>query len=132
MYKFIKQDDFTDNEVTIKHEGLAITDLLSEFTLFLKGCGFEIKEDQLLDCNDDRNPKDLYEALKHGDEEHQIWLHEAIHAWFQRKPVPEPRGSGTKDKLYKEVKRLTEENEFLKRENDALKLTREKSIHENL
>jgi hypothetical protein len=33
----------------------------------------------------------LFEYLKHGDEKHQAWLREAIEAFFDHKPRPEPR-----------------------------------------
>lgn len=35
---------------------------------------------------------EIYEALKHGDEEHQAWLREAIAAVFDGDPIPAPRG----------------------------------------
>lgn len=48
----------------------------------------------------------LLEGLLHGDNEHKEWLTEAVYAWVEGKPMPAPRGSGTKDKLYKEIERL--------------------------
>lgn len=30
----------------------------------------------------------LFDAIKHGDEKHQIWLKAAIEAHFQHKPIP--------------------------------------------
>ncbi len=38
---------------------------------------------------------ELYEALKHGDEEHRAWLREAIAAVFDGDPVPLPRDKKT-------------------------------------
>ena len=49
---------------------------------------------------------ELLEGILHGDDEHREWLTEAIHNWAAGKPIPEPRGSGTKDSLYKEIERL--------------------------
>jgi len=49
---------------------------------------------------------ELLEGILHGDEEHREWLTEAIYNWADGKPIPEPRGSGTKDNLYKEIERL--------------------------
>lgn len=57
----------------------------------------------------------LLEGLLHGDNEHREWLTEAVYAWAEGKPMPSPRGSGTKDRLYKEIERLKniiEENGF--------------------
>jgi diadenosine tetraphosphatase ApaH/serine/threonine PP2A family protein phosphatase len=36
----------------------------------------------------------LFGAIKHGDEEHQAWLREAINCHFDGRPVPAPRGLG--------------------------------------
>jgi hypothetical protein len=49
---------------------------------------------------------ELLEGILHGDDEHREWLTEAIYNWAAGKPIPEPRGSGTKDGLYKEIERL--------------------------
>lgn len=32
----------------------------------------------------------LFEALKHGNEQHQAWLKEAIECWCNGRPVPPP------------------------------------------
>ena len=49
------------------------------------------------------------EGILHGDEEHREWLTEATYNFFlHNEPIPEPRGSGTKDGLYKEIERLRE------------------------
>jgi hypothetical protein len=46
-------------------------------------------------------------GILHGDEEHREWLTEATYNFFlYQKPIPEPRGSGTKDGLYKEIEIL--------------------------
>ena len=34
----------------------------------------------------------LYEAIKHGDDDHKDWLKEAIEAFIMGWPIPEPRG----------------------------------------
>ena len=47
--------------------------------------------------------KILLEGILHGDDEHRDWLEEAVYAWAEGKSIPEPRGSGTKDRLYKEI-----------------------------
>jgi hypothetical protein len=52
------------------------------------------------------NINTLLEGILHGDDEHREWLTEAIHCWNENKPIPSPRGSGTKDNLYKEIERL--------------------------
>ena len=56
----------------------------------------------------------LLKGILHGDEEHREWLTEAVNNWAENKPIPEPRGSGTKDRLYQEIERLKEENNELK------------------
>lgn len=40
------------------------------------------------------NPGAMFEFIKHGDEEHQRWLREALEAWVAGGPKPEPRGLG--------------------------------------
>jgi hypothetical protein len=56
------------------------------------------------------NPEDLerfLDGILHGDEEHRDWLTEATYNFFVHdKPIPTPRGSGTKDRLYKEIENL--------------------------
>lgn len=42
-------------------------------------------------------PDALFEAIKHGDADHQRWLRDALTAWFAGKPVPAPYGSGSKE-----------------------------------
>jgi hypothetical protein len=51
---------------------------------------------------------ELLQAVLHGDQEHRNWLSEAFHAAWESAhgnptPVPPPRGSGTKDRLYAEL-----------------------------
>jgi NTP pyrophosphatase (non-canonical NTP hydrolase) len=53
----------------------------------------------------------LHIAIAHGDEEHRAWLKEAIEAHFAGKPVPEPRGQGTKEAT---ITRLTAERDALR------------------
>ena len=48
----------------------------------------------------------LLEDVLHGDEEHCEWLTEAFNCAWEGKEVPPPRGSGTKDRLYREIHRL--------------------------
>lgn len=50
----------------------------------------------------------LWEAIKHGDEDHQLWLAEAIDAFFSGKPVPLPRGGGRKEAEIKRLEALLE------------------------
>ena len=55
------------------------------------------------------------DGILHGDDEHREWLTEATYNfWIEGKEIPSPRGSGTKDRLYKEIERLREENKKLK------------------
>ena len=56
----------------------------------------------------------LLEGILHGDTEHREWLTEAVNNWAEGLPIPEPRGSGTKDNLYKEIERLNKEVTALK------------------
>ena len=54
------------------------------------------------------------DGILHGDDEHRDWLEEATYNyWLYNKPIPSPRGSGTKDRLYKEIERLRSEVERL-------------------
>jgi len=54
------------------------------------------------------------DGILHGDDEHREWLEEATYNyWLYNKPIPSPRGSGTKDRLYKEIERLRSEVERL-------------------
>ena len=41
----------------------------------------------------------LFDAIKHGDGQHQAWLKEAITNHFAGLPVPVPRGKGNKEKM---------------------------------
>ena len=55
------------------------------------------------------------DGVRHGDQEHIEWLEEATYNfWFNDTKIPEPRGSGTKDNLYKEIERLKAELKHLK------------------
>ena len=55
------------------------------------------------------------DGVLHGDEEHREWLTEATYNfWAYNQDIPTPRGSGTKDRLYREIERLRLENEELK------------------
>lgn len=45
----------------------------------------------------------LLANVLHGDEEHKQWLTDAFYAAWDGLPVPPPRGSGTKDRLYNEL-----------------------------
>ena len=54
------------------------------------------------------------DGILHGDDEHREWLEEATYNyWLYNKPILSPRGSGTKDRLYKEIERLRSEVERL-------------------
>ena len=63
---------------------------------------------------------ELLEGILHGDDEHREWLTEAINNWAEGKPIPEPRGSGTKDSLYKEIDRLKKEIALLTKVLEAI------------
>ena len=50
------------------------------------------------------------DGILHGDDEHREWLTEATYNFFiHDQPMGEPRGSGTKDRLYKEIEKLRKE-----------------------
>ena len=51
----------------------------------------------------------LFNAIKHGDEEHRTWLKEAIGNHFAGLPVPPPRGKGNTEKMQADIKRLRED-----------------------
>lgn len=58
------------------------------------------------------------DGILHGDDEHREWLEEATYNFFINKTdMPSPRGSGTKDRLYREIERLRVENEQLKKKS---------------
>lgn len=50
----------------------------------------------------------LFHDLKHGDEDHQAWLREAILASLLDRPIPEPRGQGRKEARIAELEALLE------------------------
>ena len=54
----------------------------------------------------------LFNALKHGDSEHQAWLREAIEAYLEQKPVPAPRGQAMSEAL---AKIAEEQDDVIKR-----------------
>ena len=55
------------------------------------------------------------DGVLHGDDENREWLEEATYNFFIHKTtIPHPRGSGTKDRLYKEIEKLRKENNELK------------------
>jgi hypothetical protein len=57
------------------------------------------------------------DGILHGDDEHREWLEEATYNFFiNDKPMGEPRDSGTKDRLYKEIERLRQELEDIKKD----------------
>jgi len=45
----------------------------------------------------------LYDALKHGDQEHKDWLRSAILAYYEGSPIPPVNGSGNKEARIKEL-----------------------------
>jgi hypothetical protein len=51
-----------------------------------------------MDDNSEGLVERLFLALKHGDQDHQDWLREAITAFYADQPVPAPRGSGNKER----------------------------------
>lgn len=55
----------------------------------------------------------LFNALKHGDREHQEWLKEAITAFYDSKPIPPTRGGGNKEAKIKELEAKIKELENL-------------------
>lgn len=65
----------------------------------------------------------LFTAIKHGDDDHQAWLAEAIAAHFAGEPVPEPRGGGRKDALIRSLQAKVEGAER------ALEEARDKFLH---
>lgn len=48
----------------------------------------------------------LFDAIKHGDDEHQAWLKEAIECHYSGRPVPPAIGMGTKERLLKDIDQL--------------------------
>lgn len=53
----------------------------------------------------------LFEALKHGDQDHQDWLFDAINAFFDGKEIPHVKGLNDKDQ---QILSLRMENNRLK------------------
>lgn len=52
----------------------------------------------------------LIKAVEHGDDDHKLWLRQAIIAWYENQPIPPVYGKGTKEKqielLQAEILRL--------------------------
>lgn len=68
----------------------------------------------------------LFEAIKHGDDEHQEWLDEAIKNVRAGLPVPPPRGTGNKEKMQAVVEaaqRYTELYEAAERDPEKGKVS---------
>jgi hypothetical protein len=63
----------------------------------------------------------LFTALKHGDDEHQAWLKEAIDAYAAGRPIPAVRGLGTKEKRIAELEaRVSDVDERMLERMDML------------
>jgi hypothetical protein len=70
------------------------------------------------------NKAEFYQLLTnvlHGDQEHRDWLTEAFNAAWENRPVPPPRGSGTKDRLYQELMETQRKLADTLRELESLK-----------
>ena len=48
-------------------------------------------------------PEAVFAALAHGDDEHQEWLREAIHAIYTNQPIPPTRGNAEKEARIREL-----------------------------
>lgn len=61
----------------------------------------------------------LFEFIKHGDDDHQAWLREAIEAFAAGLPKPAPRGLGKHGAKIAELElRLSSANALLKQAYD--------------
>ena len=63
----------------------------------------------------------LLADVLHGDVEHKEWLTESFNAAWNNQPVPLPRGSGTKDRLYVELLASQKTVALLAKDNEELK-----------
>ena len=71
--------------------------------------------------NKNINKEGLYNALKHGDEEHQKWLKEAIDAYYEGKEIPYVQGGSAKDARIKELEKEVEElNQWIDELNERI------------
>ena len=77
--KFVKKYNKESTELTEKGRRCLLTDLV--FFAFLKGAGYRSisLSDQLIDS--------LFDVIKHGDQEHQDWLKQAIEDHFAGREV---------------------------------------------
>jgi len=65
--------------------------------------GITVPGEYLAELEGKLDPGAMFEFVKHGDQEHQDWLHEAFEAYVAGKPKPEPRGLGRHDALIAEL-----------------------------
>ncbi len=68
-----------------------------------------------------RDAARLYKTIKHGDKEHRAWLREACDCFFAGKPVPPPRGRGSRETTEAERDRLQARVEELEAEQAGVK-----------
>lgn len=76
------------------------------------------------------DPEKLFADLAHGDDDHREWLHEAILAHFDGKPVPEARGGSAKDKqIYELTSQLAALKSEVERLREAMRRVLAHSVH---
>ena len=70
----------------------------------------------------------LFDAIKHGDELHQVWLEAAIRAHFTDKPMPETQGLGEAEHLRARMIHAVECLHAINVKTQVIRLNREDGV----
>lgn len=106
----IRKAEWEASQATARYQNPYVLEL--ERDRAAQRAALEVAKDQLREAKraNERFPTgvdSLYEAIKHGDDEHQAWLKNAIEKHFRGEPVSPPTGTGRKDA---EIERLRAQN----------------------
>lgn len=73
----------------------------------------EEKLESMTDKDKNYYTKALYAAIRHGDDDHQEWLYEAIYAFFHDQVVPPVKGLGNKEAKIKALEQIIQNRDEL-------------------